>query len=582
VTRVRFVLLLIVTGAAAGVWFSLPPETRHLTILADPTTLRGAVHVHTQRSDGTGTPDDVAIAARRAGLDFVVLTDHGDATRMPDPPRYVDGVLVIDAVEISTTGGHYIALGLARAPYRLAGEPRDVVEDVRRLGGFGIVAHPDSPKPELSWRAWRTAFDGLEWLNADSQWRDEPRRSLARALLGYWFRRPEAIVSMFDRPTSLLERWDALSQRRRVVGIAGHDAHARMSLGGGWEPTGDERSLALPSYEAAFKSFAVRTVLEHPIGRTASSAAADAGAVVDAIRAGRAYTVIDAVAGPARLAFSASARGGTTLMGGEVADAGPVTLTATLTPPVTGATIAILKNGVVTTQSPDSRVAIVHAEREGAATYRVEVGIDGAPGSPRVPWIVGNPIYITRGAAWPGPPTVPRVIRERPIDEPSAAAGWRIEQQAQSEGAVDAAAPPALDPKFHKPLRFAWHLAPGARASQYVALVTSIDGRALRSYTQLAFRARASRPMRLSVQLRVPRGGGRRWQRSVYIDTVPTDIVVPMSEMTAIEAASGRRMHLERADSLLFVVDTVNTAPGTAGETWLDSIRWQITLPQRR
>ena len=43
------------------------------------------------------------------------------------------------------------------APYPLGGEPRDVVDDVRRLGGFGIVAHPDSPKPELRWRDWTRA-----------------------------------------------------------------------------------------------------------------------------------------------------------------------------------------------------------------------------------------------------------------------------------------------------------------------------------------------------------------------------------------------------------------------------------------
>ena len=82
-------------------------------------------------------------------------------------------MLVIDAVEISTTGGHYVALGLPRAPYRLAGEPRDVVEDVARLGGFGIVAHPDSPKDDLRWRDWTLPFDGIEWLNADSEWRNE-------------------------------------------------------------------------------------------------------------------------------------------------------------------------------------------------------------------------------------------------------------------------------------------------------------------------------------------------------------------------------------------------------------------------
>ena len=57
------------------------------------------------------------------------------------------------------------------SPYPLGGEARDVVEDVRRLGGFGIVAHPDSPKPELRWREWTAPFDGIELLNPDTSWR---------------------------------------------------------------------------------------------------------------------------------------------------------------------------------------------------------------------------------------------------------------------------------------------------------------------------------------------------------------------------------------------------------------------------
>ena len=35
--------------------------------------------------------------AARAGLKFIVFTDHGDATRTPDPPAYRSGVLCIDA-----------------------------------------------------------------------------------------------------------------------------------------------------------------------------------------------------------------------------------------------------------------------------------------------------------------------------------------------------------------------------------------------------------------------------------------------------------------------------------------------------
>ena len=150
--------------------------------------MRGAIHVHTRRSDGAGTPDEVAGGRARAGLDFVVLTDHGDATRAPIRRATSTACCSSTASRSAPPAAIYIALGLPQAPYRLAGEARDVIEDVHRLGGFGIAAHPDSPKAELRWRDWQAPVDGLEWLNADSEWRDESRMALARALLTYWFR----------------------------------------------------------------------------------------------------------------------------------------------------------------------------------------------------------------------------------------------------------------------------------------------------------------------------------------------------------------------------------------------------------
>ena len=145
----------------------LPPGTKH----TDPppaSTVRGAFHVHSNRSDGSGSVDAIAAAAARAGLQFVILTDHGDGTRVPDPPAYRTGVLTIDGVELNTTGGHYAAIDLPASPYPLAGTPDDVIDDVRRLGGFGIAAHPGSPRSSLSWQEWGAPIDGLEWINADS------------------------------------------------------------------------------------------------------------------------------------------------------------------------------------------------------------------------------------------------------------------------------------------------------------------------------------------------------------------------------------------------------------------------------
>src|SRR6185295_11142416 len=39
----------------------------------------GNLHLHTIASDGTGSHDEVAMAAVRAGLDFIVYTDHNIA-----------------------------------------------------------------------------------------------------------------------------------------------------------------------------------------------------------------------------------------------------------------------------------------------------------------------------------------------------------------------------------------------------------------------------------------------------------------------------------------------------------------------
>ncbi|MCY4120695.1 MAG: hypothetical protein OXG72_07215, partial [Acidobacteria bacterium] len=101
---------------------SFPPSTPFPSAV-----LRGAFHVHSRWSDGSGTVDEIALAGAAAGLDFVILTDHGDGMTSR-PPSYRGGVLVIQGTEISTDGGHYVALELPAAPYPLGGDARGVVE----------------------------------------------------------------------------------------------------------------------------------------------------------------------------------------------------------------------------------------------------------------------------------------------------------------------------------------------------------------------------------------------------------------------------------------------------------------------
>ena len=233
----KLVLVTVALGAAVAGWvvLTLPPRRAALDRIRDG-TIPGIIHIHSTRSDGFSTPDAIAAAAARAGLAFIVFTDHGDATRTPDPPTYRSGVLCLDGVEISTSGGHYVAFDMPASPYPLAGEPRDVVKDVRRLGGFGVVAHPDSPKPQLRWTDWGVPMDGVELLNPDTSWRvlaQQPgwggRARLLTALVDYPFRSPETIASLVQ-PSGAVANWLAIAERRRVVAIAGVFAGDRVIL----------------------------------------------------------------------------------------------------------------------------------------------------------------------------------------------------------------------------------------------------------------------------------------------------------------------------------------------------------------
>ena len=558
--RWRSLLLFVVLAWLAWALVTLPPESAALRLppppAGGPPVVRGAYHVHSKTSDGTGTLEEIAAAAGRAGLQFVILTDHGDGFGRALAPSYVGGVLCIEAVEVSTAGGHYVAVGMAPPPYPLAGEARDVVEDVARLGGFGIAAHPDSAKPELRWDAWDAPFDALEWFNADSQWRDEARWRLLPTMLQYPVRPPETVASLFDRPAAMLRRWDAIAARRRVVGLAAADAHARMGVGGKTDPYDELLYVKVPSYEAVFRSFSVRAELRGPLS---GDPGADARSVVAALRAGRAYAAFDGMAGPGALSFTAESGGEVARQGDAIAIRGTVRFRAvTNGPPDTS--MELWRGGEVV-----GRAGHPSIEWEGRqpGAYRIEAHLPGAPGEPPLPWIVSNPVYVSLPAASDDqdalPPATARLVWP--------AGSWRIEKDGRSIGRSATSA-------GEGPIRHTLQYELGRDASSpFVALVTTEVG-ALHDATRFAFRAASERPMRMSVQVRLVDGTlERRWQRSVYLSPDPREITIRFADMRAVGTGAREAFAPALIHSLLFVVDSVNTRPGASGGLWVEGLR---------
>jgi hypothetical protein len=519
----------------------------------------GVFHVHTTHSDGTGTPDEIAAAAARAGRSFVVFSDHGNGTRTPDPPQYRSGVLCLDGVEITTTGGHYVAVAMPRAPYPLGGEPRDVIEDVARLGGFGTAAHPDSPGSALLWSEWTEPFDALEWLNADSAWRDEPLSRLGGGLLTYPFRPVETMGSILDRPANLLARWDVLTRRRQVVALAGADAHAHMGYrANDGDPYQNGWFLRMPSYQVSFLTFALRVELPRPFQ---GEPVGDARMLVAALRAGHVYTGIDALASPAVIEFSGRSGRFVVRQGDQLPIDGPIHLSVRVNAPP-GATIELRRDGALVREATAPQLEFEAPAVK--AVFRVEVTMPQVPGTPPVPWIVTNPIYVVPQSREAGLVPEPSPATEK---RDLQAADWHVEHSATSASQMVSE---STDP-VRVTIQYA--LGRGAPAGQFAAVAVPATPDLAR-YDRLAFLGRADKSMRVSVQIRRPRGSqGERWQRSVYLDETPRLITVFFSEMTPTGPTETWKADLSQADSLLLVVDTVHTDPGATGTIWVESPR---------
>jgi hypothetical protein len=551
VTRLRRLLIVFVLTAAfmaaVIVFVSTPPRPLRTTAASDPFghVLRGAFHIHTVQSDGALTREAIALAASRAGLHFAVFTDHGDGTRAANPPEYLHGVLCIDGVEVSTNQGHYVALGLSAAPYPLGGDADAVAEDVVRLGGFGIAAHPFSPRGELAWSDWNVPIDGIEWLNADTQWRDESRSALTRALLGYLTRPGGALASLLDRPEAALAKLDELAARRHVVAVAGHDAH-----GGLGEETGARgRRLHVPSYESAFRTFSVNVQVNEALK---GKAVEDAGAVLEAIRRGRVFTAVDAIASPAALDFRATDGPATAMAGDVLADNGhEVGFIARAAMPA-GAAVVLLHDGTVVR---DSSSSTLEYSTRSPGSYRVEVRIPGAPGTPPVPWIVSSPIFRFAAAPTePSPAPAPAVL-VRTIS----AEQWHLEKGGGTTAAFSLSNAGAT---------LTYRL--GTNPSPYAALAADLASEP-GGFSHVVFKGLASKPMRISTQLRFSADGATRWRRPVYLDSGQSSLSLDVSAFRAADRP-GKMPDTNRASSVLFVIDTTNAKPGDEGSFTIQGV----------
>jgi hypothetical protein len=228
----------------------------------------GAVHIHSTHSDGAKSIDEIIPIASRAGLDYILISDHMTLEGLNRGKEgFYDDLLVLIGYEIhdSDHHNHYLAFGLKEVlPPELS--PEEYVSEVKRRGGLGVIAHPDEVRqllkkfPCYPWTAWEAqGFDGIEIWNQMSEWME----GLTRLNILKMVIHPRR---MLRSPTArILRIWDDLNQERPVVGLGGIDVHGYPYRLGPLE-------LTIFPYKVQFRSIRTHLLLREPLSRDLTEA----------------------------------------------------------------------------------------------------------------------------------------------------------------------------------------------------------------------------------------------------------------------------------------------------------------------
>lgn len=163
--------------------------------------LKADLHVHSGASgDARGSVREILERAREVGLDVVAVTDHDAIEQslkaVDRAPQH--GLLAVPGVEVSTRGGHLLALGVTELPR--PGKPlKETVDRVRSMDGVAVIPHPFQRTRHGAGAV--TDCDAVETYNS-------------RLLMGIANRRARLFA-----------------EREGLPGIAGSDAHTVSMVG---------------------------------------------------------------------------------------------------------------------------------------------------------------------------------------------------------------------------------------------------------------------------------------------------------------------------------------------------------------
>lgn len=350
----------------------------------------GNLHNHTPYSDGEASHVQIAEAARLAGIDFVIVTDHNVLVKGVEGyygSETENYVLILTGEEIHDQArepqvNHLLVYGAGRELAQCAVKPQELINAVNAAGGFCFIAHPFDPplttfkEIQIPWVDWNvTGFAGLEIWNFMSDFKaavkDLSKLEVIRAVFA-----PEKVV--IGPRSETLALWDKLlTNGQHVTGIGNADAHGTVFHMGPLQHT-------IFPYDFLYNCVNTHVLLPQQFSGNWQQ---DRQMIYRALKQGNCFIGYDIPGSTRGFRFSATGMFGSTIMGGTVRLGPGVTLQA-LAP--ARSHIKIICNGVVVAETKGWENLTHTAQAPGA--YRAEVWLD-YEGKERC-WILSNPIYV--------------------------------------------------------------------------------------------------------------------------------------------------------------------------------------------
>src|SRR5712691_3641955 len=251
---------------------------------------QGVIHVHSSLGGhSSGTFAELIAAAKTNQLDFLIMTEHPQAefdTSAMTLSGVHAGILFLNGNEVATASGDRLLLipGSADAASMSTQTTPEVISKQKAAGGLALAAYPAESQ---TWQS--SSADGVEVYNLFTNARQyNPAVMFFDGLWSYRGYADLMFANFFTRPTENLKRWDeAMSVgRRKLVAIAGNDAHSNIGLSVNDASGKQWLGIKLDPYERSFHTVRTHVLIKKDIGLTRE-------ALLEAIAQGHCYISFD-------------------------------------------------------------------------------------------------------------------------------------------------------------------------------------------------------------------------------------------------------------------------------------------------